>query len=172
MGDLTKNFSLDEFLVSSTAEAHGIANTPTHEHERRLREVVAPGLQLIRDIVGRAITIMSAYRNAQVNHMVGGVPNSDHTEAWAADIRAAGLSAFGLAKAIEAEMREGGKLHGLVDQLILETSRSVVHVSFAPRRRAQLLTQRGGPGTAFQVGIMLDSGGTGRPPPPPPPPDP
>lgn len=154
MGNLTKNFSLEEFLVSSTADARGIANTPTPEHERRIREVVAPGLQLIRDIVGRSVLITSAYRNAQVNRLVGGVPKSDHTEAWAADIRAAGLSAFGLAKVIEAEMEEGGRLHGKVDQLILETSRRIVHVSFAPRLRGQLLTQRGGPGTPFTPGIV------------------
>lgn len=154
MGNLTKNFSLDEFLVSSTADARGIANTPTAEHEKRLREVVAPGMQIIRDIVGRAITMTSAYRNAKVNKLVGGVPNSDHTEAWATDSRAAGLSAYAYAKAIEAEMGPGGKLHGKIDQLILETSRSVVHVSFAPRRRAQVLTQKRGAGTPFQQGIV------------------
>jgi len=169
MVQLTKNFRLEEFLVSSTADARGIANTPTPEHEAHIREVLAPGLQVIRDELGVSILIMSAYRNPQVNHLVGGVPNSDHTEAYAADIRAAGLSAFALAKRVEAMMAPGGKLHGKVDQLILETSRSVVHVSFAPRKRAQILTQRGGPGTPFHPGIELESGGTGRPPPSPPP---
>lgn len=154
MGDLTKNFSLDEFLVSSTATARGIANTPTPEHERRIREVVAPGMQLIRDIIGRAIVMTSAYRNQRVNKLVGGVPKSDHTEAWATDSRAAGLSAYSYAKAIEAEMRPGGRLHGRIDQLILETSRSIVHVSFAPRLRGQILTQKRGAGTPFQPGIV------------------
>lgn len=153
MTQLTKNFSLEEFLVSSTAEARGIKNTPTPEHLVRLRDVVAPGLQLIRDIIGRAIIITSAYRNAQVNKLVGGVPHSDHTEAYAADIRAAGLSSFALARAIEAEMKPGGRLHGMVDQLILESSRRVVHVSFAPRKRAMVLTQASGPGTPFQSGL-------------------
>lgn len=153
MGDLTKNFSLAEFLVSSTADARGIANTPTPEHMARIRDVVAPGLQLIRDEIGASITITSAYRNPTVNKLVGGTPTSDHPQAWAADIRAAGLSAYALAKRIEAMMAKGGKLHGKVDQLILETSRRIVHVSFAPRRRAQLLTQRAGAGTPFEAGI-------------------
>lgn len=167
MAQLTKNFRLEEFLVSSTADARGIANTPTAEHEKRLREVTAPGLQIIRDELGVPIIITSAYRNPQVNRMVGGTPTSDHPNAWAADIRAAGYSAYRLAKAIEAMMQPGGKLHGKVDQLILETSRRIVHVSFSPRARSQLLTQERGAGTPFQGGIVLNSGGTGRPPPPP-----
>jgi zinc D-Ala-D-Ala carboxypeptidase len=151
---LTKNFWLSEFLVSSTADAKGIANTPTPEHEQRIRKVLAPGLQIIRDELGVAVTITSAYRNPQVNKLVGGVPNSDHPQAWAADIRAAGLSAFALAKRIAAMMKPGQPLHGKVDQLILETSRRIVHVSFAPRLRGQLLTQRGAAGTAFEQGIV------------------
>lgn len=154
MVQLTKNFSLAEFLVSSTADARGIANTPTEEHERRIREVLAPGLQLIRDALGVAILITSAYRNPEVNRLVGGTPTSDHPQAWAADIRAAGFSAFALAKRIEEMMKPGGVLHGKVDQLILETSRRIVHVSFAPRRRGHKLTQRGGPGTPFEAGIV------------------
>lgn len=153
MVKLTRNFSLEEFLVSSTADARGIANTPTEEHERRIREILAPGLQVIRDELGVAITITSAYRNAKVNKLVGGVPKSDHTEAWAADIRAAGYSAYGLAKRIAEMMEPGGVLAGKVDQLILETSRRIVHVSFAPRCRCQLLTQAGGPGTPFKAGL-------------------
>lgn len=154
MGDLTKNFSLAEFLVSSTADARGIANTPTDEHLRRIHEVLAPGLQEIRDELGVSVLITSAYRNPVVNRLVGGVANSAHPQAYAGDIRAAGLSSYALAKRIEAMMRPGGRLHGKVDQLILETSRRVVHVSFAPRRRGQLLTQRGGAGTPFEAGIV------------------
>jgi len=155
MVQLTRNFALEEFLVSSTADARGIANTPTEEHERRIREVLAPGLQDIRDLVERPIIITSAYRNAKVNRLVGGVPNSDHTNAWAADIRAAGLSAFALAQRIRSAMVPGGELHRRIDQLILETSRSIVHVSFSPRRRGEVLTQRSGPGTPFETGLVL-----------------
>lgn len=154
MGNLTKNFSMAEFTVSSTADARGIANDPTPEHERRIRDVVAPGMQLIRDALGVPVIITSAYRNPTVNRLVGGVPNSAHAEAWAVDFRAAGLSSFALAKRLEAMMKPGGVLHGKVDQLILETSRRIVHVSFSPRLRAQLLTQRGGPGTPFEAGIV------------------
>lgn len=154
MGDLTKNFSMDEFTVSSTADARGISNTPTAEHARRIREVTAPGMQLVRDILRRAITITSAYRNPEVNRIVGGTSTSDHPQAWATDFRAAGLSAFATAEILAREMKKGGRLYGKVDQLILETSRSIVHISFNPRCRAQIMTQRKGAGTPFEVGIV------------------
>lgn len=151
---LTKNFQLDEFCVSSTADAKGISNAPTEEHRKRLAEVTAPGMQIVRDIFGRAVIITSAYRNPAVNRLVGGVPDSDHAEAWAVDFRVAGFSSYQVATILTKEMEKGGRLYKKVDQLILETSRSIVHISFAPRLRGQLLTQKRGPGTPFLKGIV------------------
>ena len=150
---LTKNFALDEFLVSDTAVAIGVANEPTAEHLKRLSEVTAPGMQIIRDLVQRSIVITSAYRNPRVNKAVGGTPTSDHPQAWAVDSRAAGLSAYGYASIIAEAMKAGGALHGKVDQLILETGRNIVHVSFAPRKRGHIRTQKGGPGSAILEGL-------------------
>lgn len=151
---LTKNFHMDEFCVSSTADAKGISNKPTDEHRKRLAEVTAPGMQIVRDIFGRAVVITSAYRNPVVNKLVGGTPTSDHPQAYAVDFRVAGLSSYQVATRLAEEMKSGGKLHGKVDQLILETSRRIVHISFNPRHRGQLLTQRRGPGTPFEQGIV------------------
>lgn len=153
MGDLTKNFSLKEFLVSSTADALGISNAPTEEHLGRIREVTAPSLQAIRDFLGCSIVITSAYRSPKVNKAVRGVANSDHPQAWAVDCHAAGMSPLGFAWLVEKEMKPGGRFAGMIDQLIYEASRSIVHISFAPRRRAQVLTQRLGAGTPFVSGI-------------------
>jgi hypothetical protein len=153
MGDLTKNFSLNEFLVSSTADQLGISNQPTPEHLRRIKEVTAPSLQAIRDVIDCSINITSAYRSPKVNKAVRGVPNSDHPQAWAVDCHAAGMSAFAFARLLEAEIKPGGRFAGSVDQLIYEASRGIVHLSFAPRRRAQVLTQRLGAGTPFDSGI-------------------
>lgn len=154
MGDLTRNFSLDEFLVSSKADALGISNQPTRDHLWRIRTHTAPGMQIIRDVVGRAIIITSAYRNPAVNRLVGGTPTSAHPMGYAVDSRAAGLSALAYARIIEKAMQPGGPLHGKVDQLILETSRRIVHVSFDPRARGQVMTQKRGAGTPFQQGLV------------------
>ncbi len=147
---LTANFWLEEFLVSDKAEQLRIANTPTPEHERRLREVTAPGFQMIRDGLGRSIHIHSGYRNPAVNKAVGGTPTSDHPQAWAGDISAAGMTARALALWISGQ----AAIMARVDQLILETSRGVVHVSFNPRARGQVLTQPGGPGSRIMAGIV------------------
>lgn len=154
MRQITKNFTLEEFLVSETADRIGDANEPTSAHLHNLIEYTIPGWQIIRDLVGRSVIMMSGYRNPRVNAAVGGVSNSDHASGFAGDGRAAGLSAFAFAKIIAEGMQPGKPLHGKVDQLILETSRKIVHVSFAPRRRAQILTQRAGAGTPFEKGIV------------------
>ena len=155
MGDLTANFSLDEFLVSETADRHGIKNTPTAAALARIKAVTAPGMQIIRDLVGRAIVMTNAYRNPQVNALVGGVPTSAHPKGYATDSRAAGLSAFGYASLIRDAMRPSGPLHGKIDQLILESSRNIVHVSFDPKARGQVLTQKAGPGTPSLNGLVV-----------------
>lgn len=148
---LTANFWLDELLVSDTAERLGLSNAPTAAHEHNLREALAPVLQQIRDGLGRAVHVHSAYRAGRVNKAVGGVLKSAHTEGWAADISAAGLTARQLAVWIAdqpAIMRK-------VDQLILETGRGVVHVSVDPRPpRGHVLTQAGGPGSPVVRGIV------------------
>mgnify|MGYP001193150334 FL=1 len=146
---LTANFFLDELLVSETAERLGVSNAPTPAHERNLREILAPGLQMIRDGLGRAIVVTSAYRNPRVNAEVGGTRTSAHPMGYAADIRAAGLTARQLA----AWIADQPAIMRRVDQLILETGRNVVHVSFDPRARGQVLTQAGGPGSPITPGL-------------------
>jgi hypothetical protein len=39
------------------------------------------------------------------------------------------------------------------DQLILESSRGICHLSFAPSLRREVLTQAGGPGTGVTAGL-------------------
>lgn len=153
MGDLTTNFSLNEFLVSSKATELGIANTPTAEHLKRLREVTAPSIQRVRDLAGVSINITSAYRNPQINAAVGGTPTSDHPQAWAVDCNAAGFSLLGFARFVRDHMRPGEALEGMIDQLIYERDRTV-HISFASRRRGQVRSQHGGPNTPLLRGIV------------------
>ena len=153
MGDLTANFSLKEFLVSSKATELGIANTPTAAHLKRLREVTAPSIQKIRDLAGVSVNITSAYRNPQINEAVGGTASSDHPQAWAVDCNAAGFSLLGWARFVRDHMGPGNALDGMIDQLIYERNRTV-HISFALRRRGQVRSQRGGPGSPLLNGIV------------------
>ena len=150
MTKLTPHFSLEEFLVSDKAEELGDPNTPTEQHLKNLQRT-AEGLELVRSILGDcAIVITSGYRNPRVNAAVGGVKNSAHALGLAGDFRAAGFSALAAARRIR-DAAQRGEI--TFDQLIHETSRRIVHISFDPRLRRQVLTQAGGPGTATTNGL-------------------
>lgn len=143
---LSGNFSLSEFTRSETAAALGLSNEPSAVHRANLARLAAV-LEEVRALVGVPIVITSGYRSPAVNRAVGGVPDSAHALGHAADIRVERLGAYSLARLIQAS--------GIrFDQLILETSRAIVHISTDPRGRRQCLTQRRGAGTPFESGIV------------------
>jgi zinc D-Ala-D-Ala carboxypeptidase len=144
---ISANFFLDEFLVSDKADQFGIPNTPEPEHLKNITEFLVPGLEKARTFLeNHAIVITSAYRNPRVNKLVGGTPTSAHPKGFAADIRVAGFTHFQTARILAASTLE-------FDQLILEISRNIVHLSFDPRRRMQVKTQARGPGTEIVDGL-------------------
>lgn len=82
---LTKNFSLEEFEKSSTADKWKINNKIPEKYMdnvKRLSQI----LQQIRDNWGDSIIISSGYRCPELNKKVGGASNSDHLYGAAADI--------------------------------------------------------------------------------------
>ena len=143
---LSRNFWLAEMTASDAARALGVDNQPTPEHLANLR-TLALGMEQVRAILGGSpIRIESAYRNPRVNAAVGGVGNSAHAVGLAADFAVAGLSPAAAARKLQASML-------VFDQLILETSRAICHISFAPLLRREVLTQAGGPGTKTIAGL-------------------
>lgn len=149
---LSPNFTLREMVRSDTAERLAIPNVPSDLHLRRLREL-AMELEKVRQFCrNRPLVITSGYRSPTLNRAVGGTRTSHHAMGYAADFHIVGLEPYNVAKAIA----DGGWRAGLRwDQMILETSRGIVHYSIHPGRRGQVLTQRGGPGTAIEQGIVL-----------------
>ena len=73
MGDMTKNFSSDEFRCKCCGRL---------KIEPKLVEM----LQHIRDTLGAPVIVNSGYRCPRHNKAVGGVKNSDHLRGRAADI--------------------------------------------------------------------------------------
>jgi len=143
---MTEHFSLEEFLRSDTATRLKIANTPTAAHLKNL-QVLALGMEAIRTLLGnRPVIITSGYRNPMVNKAVGGVATSAHALGYAADFSVRGLTPLQAGRIIR-----DSKLK--FDQLIHEVSRNILHVSFDPRLRRQVLTQEKGPGTPFKIGL-------------------
>ena len=143
---LSRNFRLAEMTASDTARELGERNQPSAEHLANLR-LLALGMEQVRSILGgKPIRIESAYRSSRVNVAVGGVANSAHALGFAADFVVTGMSPLAVARKLSAS-----KL--VFDQLILESSRGICHISFAPSLRREVLTQAGGPGTAVTAGL-------------------
>lgn len=147
---LSPHFTLAQFVRSDAAKKLGDDNMPSGEHLENLYHT-AQGLEEVHQILGAGtISITSGYRNPRVNKSVGGVPNSDHALGFAVDIRHPDYTSLALALKLETALRNG---RIRVDQLIHETSRRIVHLSFNPRYRGQVLTQKKGPGTPVTAGL-------------------
>lgn len=144
---LTEHFSLEELIRSDMARLRGIANTPRAEHLANMRNILAPFLEQVRDLIGgRPIFVESGYRNPEVNALVGGTPTSDHAQGLAADLQVAGMSDIDLAIAIRDSDLQ-------FDQLILERGRTV-HIGLGRAMRREVKSQPGGPGTQLYDGLL------------------
>ena len=79
---LSKNFTLDELIVTSTSGS----NIPPGIHKEKLLYLCQFQLQSIRDRWG-PVVVNSGYRSEAVNLAVGGSSTSQHCKGEAADIR-------------------------------------------------------------------------------------
>lgn len=118
--ELSKHFSLEEFITSDTAIRKGIDNTPSEEVKQNLTHLAVKLLEPIRVGLNKPIKISSGYRCEKLNKAIGGAKNSQHIEGKAADIRVPGLTTEELFLLIKGNF--------LYDQLIQEFD-SWVHIS-------------------------------------------
>lgn len=86
---LSKDFALDEFLRSPTAERHqelmALQYSPPSEVIDNLTYLAEHVLQPLRDIVRCPIHVTSGYRSRDLNQIVGGSATSQHCVGEAAD---------------------------------------------------------------------------------------
>jgi len=127
---LTKNFSLEEFTVSTSGQKAGIDNTPNQIQIKRIQELCEDVLQPLRTAYGRPITITSGFRCPALNKLVGGVEHSEHQDGTAVDIWADDLPyLFGWIQE-----------HCEYNQLIWEYGRWI-HISYS-RNKKQVLFKK------------------------------
>lgn len=118
-----KHFTLGELCASTTADAHGIKNTPPLQEAGNLKALAENVLDPLREWYGKPILVNSGYRCPQLNRLVGGANNSQHMKGEAADITAG-------SKEENRKLLNYIRQHLPYDQLIDEKNLSWVHVSF------------------------------------------
>lgn len=128
---LSKNFSLEEFLVSQTATRHGIDMTPPDWVIDNLGRLVKGCLQPLRDEAG-PIFVSSGYRPPDLNLKIGGSKTSAHMTGDAADLKVINQSPFDTSELIVA-------MELPFDQVIHEFGRWV-HLGVADILRGEKLT--------------------------------
>ena len=102
---LTPNFTLKEFRCKDGTDVPDAIFVNVQE--------LADNLQVLRDSVGKPITVISGYRTPEYNQNCGGAPLSQHLTAKAGDLKASGMTSDELHAAIlelidEGKMKQGG----------------------------------------------------------------
>lgn len=128
-----KYFTIIELTKSSTAKRLKIDNTPNQEVLNNLNLLVDNILDPLRIAYGKPIVVTSGYRCKELNEVIGGAVNSQHTLGQAVDIRS-----------VEDTPEENKKLFELAkklpfDQLINEYNYNWIHISYSSRHRRQIL---------------------------------
>lgn len=101
---LTANFSKSEFESKD--------GSPMPLDVLQNIQVLAEQLQVIRDEIGKPISITSGYRSPNHNARIGGAKHSFHVRGMAADIQVAGMHPMDVKKVILKLMNEGKILKG------------------------------------------------------------
>lgn len=133
-----KYFQPSELLVTST----GLSNIPNLEEWARLEEMCLKLLDPMRENLGQAVFITSAFRSEAVNKAVKGASKSQHRLGSAVDFKLSGASLDNAQKILKA-------LEKLpYDQLIFyhPDRSSHVHISYSrtPRKEVLFANNHGG----------------------------
>lgn len=133
---ISKYFTLDEMIVSSSAARYGIDNSPTSEHLANLVKTCIKA-DAVREYLGFPMIVTSGYRSEALNKVIKGSKTSSHMRGEAIDFRCPG---FGTTQTVFNALKKSGIKF---DQLILEypsSPNSWVHIGFGERMRGEFLT--------------------------------
>jgi zinc D-Ala-D-Ala carboxypeptidase len=123
----TRNFSLQELLLTEHRNFDNEQYNPPPEIIHNLRALCEHVLQPLRDALGTPLKINSGYRCPSLNKAIKGAKNSQHMSGQAADI-------VDLIHGNEFLFRKLKELNLPFDQIIDEFGFRWVHVSYDPTR--------------------------------------
>lgn len=136
---MTPHFSIEELTQTST----GLDNSPNHDEEGILIQT-AMNMEHVRSILGSyPLKVTSGFRSEKVNNAVGGSKTSDHRRGYAVD--------FVPPMRTEVVMRSLFLSWLPFDQLIAEPEQGIIHISFAPKFRRELLKRQGSNYLPYQI---------------------
>ena len=105
---MTKNFSKEEFDCKCNC---GVCEMPINIYHNIVK--VANQLQILRNYIGKPITINSGYRSEEYNASIkGSSKKSQHVMGRAADIVVKGMSPLAVHTTIELLIEKGDMLQG------------------------------------------------------------
>lgn len=136
-GMLTNSyFTIDELCASETAKKNNIDNSPSPAISDNLQALIDNVLDPAREEFGSTVWVNSGYRSKQLNLLVGGVDDSQHTTGQAADITT--KTKKGNQKLFTILVQQNN-----YDQIIWEGGGAWIHVSYNPngQNRKQILAQ-------------------------------
>ena len=97
------NFKMSELITSDTANIRKINNMPDINSLDAMLDLIVFCLQPLRERLKKPVIITSGYRSREVNKLVGGAQNSQHTKGQAVDIVVNGLTPAQLTDFIAAQ---------------------------------------------------------------------
>ncbi|MGN0193258.1 MAG: D-Ala-D-Ala carboxypeptidase family metallohydrolase [Candidatus Gastranaerophilaceae bacterium] len=97
------NFKMSELITSDTANIRKINNMPDINSLDAMLDLIVFCLQPLRERLKKPVIITSGYRSHEVNKLVGGAQNSQHTKGQAVDIVVKGLTPAQLTDFIAAQ---------------------------------------------------------------------
>ena len=97
------NFKMSELITSDTANIRKINNMPDINSLDAMLDLIVFCLQPLRERLKKPVIITSGYRSHEVNKIVGGAQNSQHTRGQAVDIVVNGLTPAQLTDFIAAQ---------------------------------------------------------------------
>lgn len=137
MENLSEHFTYKEGTYSKKALELGVDNTPSTLQLANMK-VAAKGMEEVRALLGKAVSVQSWLRLPAVNVAVGGSEKSAHMDGFAIDFRCNGFgSPYEICKAIAAS---GIKYSQMIHEYSMEPDKGWVHIAFEPHMRRENLT--------------------------------